>query len=510
MRKQWLLILLLVLSIVACGPSGGGETPEGVEAVPSAETPGGPGPGPGEGRCGDGVCDEAEQANPNLCPQDCAASPSAETPKSLVSPAPPTGIPERGAGEYGLLYHVAEHSVTAAGACYSFNFLRFLDAGYVLPDGSGNVVLDLKDNPTSKVASTNRDRYFYISTPLDPLMEIFGVQVFNWDVDGQTLWAADFAGGAPVEVASPVGNQFPGDVAAAPGNRYLLYPFTTQSAQGQANVGVMPKFDPFRSDSSLVIVNLSNDAKATVLADQYNRRLFDSFADFSADGRFFYTIAREGDGFCFVEVALESGTVTDFRTLFPAFDWGALDWSAWFPREGDAAYASFAISPDRTRLLAYKNVFGANTTNPCAPDSSHHLWVLDLERNTIESYRDQPGYVSDAGWKTDSSAFALALNSHGGCYPDYMDACIGLFDKDGRSLTTLVTELKSKITTLGWLSNGNVIAYDVYSTDYVGRLKVVDASTQRVTEVINTQELGYPVSQTNPVTLLFADWVSSE
>ena len=32
----------------------------------------GPGPGPGPGHpCGDGVCDQAEQNDPNLCPQDC-------------------------------------------------------------------------------------------------------------------------------------------------------------------------------------------------------------------------------------------------------------------------------------------------------------------------------------------------------------------------------------------------------------------------------------------------------
>lgn len=55
-------ILLLVCAVTACG----------AEATPTltptiAQPPGGSG-----GRCGDGVCDEMEQANPEPCPQDCS------------------------------------------------------------------------------------------------------------------------------------------------------------------------------------------------------------------------------------------------------------------------------------------------------------------------------------------------------------------------------------------------------------------------------------------------------
>lgn len=56
--------VLILLAALACGPPSDGETP-GATETPLA-------PPPGEGRCGDGVCDEAEQADPALCPQDCA------------------------------------------------------------------------------------------------------------------------------------------------------------------------------------------------------------------------------------------------------------------------------------------------------------------------------------------------------------------------------------------------------------------------------------------------------
>ncbi|MFQ6102432.1 MAG: hypothetical protein ACE5OS_14565 [Anaerolineae bacterium] len=504
MKRTTISIALLLTFSLACSlgglPGGGGETV--APPTPTRQS---------EQRCGDGVCDGPENAQ--NCPQDCA--PAQETPERAASPAPPTATPERAEGAYRLLYHVTENTVTSQDAggttCHTFNFLRFLNAGHVQPDGSGNVVLELKDNPTSKVTSKMQDRYFYISTPNDPLVESMGVQMFNWDVDGQTLWGADFAGGNPVAIAPSAGSKFPGDVSTAPGNRYLLYPLTDRAARGQSPTGVdLGRFDPFATDSSLVIVNLASGAETTVLAGRYNRELFTSLGDFSADGNAFYTLTREGDGFAFVKVSLDTGAVTDFRTLFPDFDWDALDWDAFFPRGGDFAYASFAISPDETRLIAYKDIFAVALDSPCVTLASHHLWVLDLERNTIEEYRDQRGSVIDAAWKADSSAFALALADHGGCYPGYIDASIERYDKDGRSPTVLVSEPESKITTIGWSPAGDVLAYDVYSTDYVGRLKLVDEATKSVREVINTQDLGYAVSQTNPVTLLFADWVAAE
>ncbi len=266
--------------------------------------------------------------------------------------------------------------------------------------------------------------------------------------------------------------------------------------------------NPFANDSSLVIVNLSNGKKTTVLTRQYNRQLFASFKDFSPDGEAFYTLAREKDGFKFVQISLNDGTVTDFRTLFPNVNWNALNWDEFFPPKDDFAYASFTLAPDRSRLVVYKNLFANCGEDPCICSAQHHLWDIDLQQGHIETYRDQAGYVSSASWRADSSAFALSLVGHGGCYPDYLDSNITTFDKDGHSLTVLVNESKSKIDTIGWSPDGSVIAYDVYSTDFVGRLKLVDVSLKQISEVINTQDLGYTVSRTNPITLLFTAWLA--
>jgi hypothetical protein len=43
---------------------------------------------PGGQPCGDKICDAAEQANPNLCPQDCGGTPNANTNQGNV-PRPP-------------------------------------------------------------------------------------------------------------------------------------------------------------------------------------------------------------------------------------------------------------------------------------------------------------------------------------------------------------------------------------------------------------------------------------
>jgi hypothetical protein len=61
-----LLLPSLMLAVtLACGLISGGETPE-------------PAQGSQGDHCGDGVCDDVEQANPSLCPQDCKQLPSEE------------------------------------------------------------------------------------------------------------------------------------------------------------------------------------------------------------------------------------------------------------------------------------------------------------------------------------------------------------------------------------------------------------------------------------------------
>ncbi len=427
-------------------------------------------------------------------------------------PASAGGSGGRAADGPTILYQLSEHIVRRGGLgsrCYSFTFLRCLDAGIIRPDGSGNIVLELKDNPTSKARSRKSDRYFYISTPNPSVKKLHGFEMPDWEAPGQTLWSAAFAGGEPVAVARDSGGRFPGGLAVSPGNRYLVYPMAARTKRRPRpnEPVVFGKFDPFSTDSSLVIVDLASGRKTTVLASAYNRQLFASFADFSPNGNAFYTIARAGSGFRFVRISLGDGKVEDFATAFPRFDRGSVHWDKLFPRANDFAWASFTISPDETRLIATKDAYGKGSISSCSCDAYHTLWVFALSGGATRVYRKRRGYVSDAEWRGDSSSFALALVGHGGCYPEYLDSTIKTFDRDGRPLTTLVSEPKSKITTIGWSPTGRLIAYDVYGTDFIGRLKTVNTSTKRVRELVNTLDLGHGVSRTHPVTLLFSAWV---
>jgi hypothetical protein len=74
--KRHKLILFFVfctslLLLIACGKS----TEQAGETSPAPSSP-------GQGKCGDGICDEQEQKNPSLCPEDCSGNgtPSVEPP----------------------------------------------------------------------------------------------------------------------------------------------------------------------------------------------------------------------------------------------------------------------------------------------------------------------------------------------------------------------------------------------------------------------------------------------
>jgi hypothetical protein len=498
MKRAYLILALLLVFSLACA-FGGQANGEG-EAISQSEQP-----QQSEKKCGDGVCDGPE--NINNCAQDCGDETGITPEENEVM---------EGFSEHLILYHLVENSVTSIDIsgikCYTFNFRQYLDGGYVRIDGSENNILELRDHPTSMVTSRKHDKYYYISSPTNPVYEAYGFEVFDWDIEGQNLWTSEFTLNNPVVFTAPVESQFPGGVAASPENRYLVYPQTRNATtdQDQAESMLSNAINPYVSDSSLIVANLKNNGESKALPDRYNRQLFTSFADFSADGSSFYTIGRQGQGFEFVKISLESGITTGFAEVFPGFDWASVDWDAFFPQANDFAYAKINLSPDETRLIAYKNIFAASPQNPCVSEGSHHLWVFDLETNTVESFKNQPGYASDSAWKVDSSQFALALLKNGGCYPDYMDARIDVLDKNGENSSILVEEPKSKITNIGWSPDGSVIVYDVYTTDYIGRLKLVDVTTKQATEIINTQALGYTVSQSNPVTLFFANWVLTE
>ena len=145
--------------------------------------------------------------------------------------------------------------------------------------------------------------------------------------------------------------------------------------------------------------------------------------------------------------------------------------------------------------------------NACIPDAKHKLWVFNLEGDTADIYDNQEGYVSDSTWEKDGQEFALAIMTTSGCYPDYMDAKIDKMDKNGKNRENLVTIQKSKITNIGWSPNGKEIAYDIYSTDMVGRIKTVDVSNKTIREIINTQITEGSINKSKPVLFLFADWI---
>ncbi|MBC8333443.1 MAG: hypothetical protein H8E28_15790 [Anaerolineae bacterium] len=504
MKRNIIIPGIVVIFSLAC--SLGGLSANNTQAIPQTDIP-----LQSEKRCGDGVCDGPE--NHGNCPDDCTTQSADDVPADTLATAP---MENNTNSEFRLLYQLAEHTVSSfdmsGSSCYAFNFRQFLDGGIVRTDGSDNRILSLKDYPTSMVTAQADDRYFYISSPTNPVSEMFGTSMFNWNVSDQTLWAADFATQNTTSLATATDGRFPGGLATSPGNRFLIYLLTQSSSENAdpTNGFMATNINPFISDSNLLIADLINGGEKTAVPNNTNRQLFSSFADFSLDGNSFYTLTREGESFRFVKVELTTGQVIGFEQVFPGFNWEQLNWDEFFPRENDFAYAHFTISPDENRLIAYKNIFTANQQDVCVTAASHHLWVFNLENNTTEKFENLPGYVSDADWKFDSSAFALALIGNAGCYPDYFDAQIDRFNKDGGDSLTLANEPKSKITNIGWSPDGRSIAYDVYGVDYIGRLKLIDVANQQISEVINTQSIGHEGTPTNPITLLFADWIPAE
>jgi hypothetical protein len=95
--RKWIpCVAVILLLVAACGPPAGEETAVGTATPTRTRAPKGP--------CGDGTCDEVEQANPGLCPEDCGApddtaATDTPTPRSTPTTAPtPTGEVGGGVG----------------------------------------------------------------------------------------------------------------------------------------------------------------------------------------------------------------------------------------------------------------------------------------------------------------------------------------------------------------------------------------------------------------------------
>ncbi len=415
---------------------------------------------------------------------------------------------------YKLLYQLTGNSVskTVMGGteCFLLNFSEFMDGGIINPDGTDNKILELKKYPTSFITSRKLNSYYYIHSPNNPVTLLEGFKIFNWDIEGQALVTADFKTDEAAGLKTTPPDRYPGDVLSSPENKYLAYPMTIQKSSDISSGSnfIMDKFNPFISDSSLVIMDVDNNQETTALENNYNRQLFSSFSQFSVRDNYFYTIAPDNNSFKFIRVSLDTGGVKDFSEVFTYLDWDKINWDEFFPRANDYLYAGFSISPDEERMVIYKNNYATNMKNLCASEAYHKLWILNLEDGSIDIFEKQEGSVTDVSWNPyGSQKFALSVNSHSGCYPDYIEARIDLIDKNGGSRETLITEQKIKITGLGWSPDGKNIAYDVYGIDFTGRLKLTDAQNGSVKELINTGSIKDTISKDEPVLIMFLDWV---
>jgi hypothetical protein len=96
-RRPTMLILLVLsgLLLFACNKAQPTATP-----LPPPRSPAEPASEARASRCGDGVCDDAERADPNLCPQDCQPTATPEPPTAVpVPPTPPSPKPEGKCGD---------------------------------------------------------------------------------------------------------------------------------------------------------------------------------------------------------------------------------------------------------------------------------------------------------------------------------------------------------------------------------------------------------------------------
>jgi hypothetical protein len=81
------LMLLAVLAMLLAVGGCGSPDDQGPVAGEATVTEAPPEPPPEQDRCGDGVCDEVEQKNPTLCPEDCPPPPT-------PTPTPTSELPQ--------------------------------------------------------------------------------------------------------------------------------------------------------------------------------------------------------------------------------------------------------------------------------------------------------------------------------------------------------------------------------------------------------------------------------
>ena len=413
--------------------------------------------------------------------------------------------------EYQVLYGKTKNyigtspSMGTGEGCKQFTMSDFAGGGTVERNGESFEDFDYENYLASYLHARTNSDYYYISADESPQTEMMGYTAFDWDYPAKTIFEAPFDSMQSKELASSTDNAFPGNLDVSPGNKYLVYVMTNKN-QPEFGGGII---NPFLNDSSLVIRDLSSNKETKILSDKYNRFLFDSMRDFSADGKTLYTISNVADDFNFVKISLDSGTVATFDEVFPDFDWTKTKWDELFEQSemGFGYHAHFTLSPDEERLIAYKNYSATSITDFCRPEATHKIWSFNIEEGTIETYEDGNGLMDSLAWDSQGEEFAWANISCGGCYPDYLDAYIYKMDADGDNKEELVEELKSKILQLAWSPDDTEIAYGVYGTDYVGWIKSVDPRNKQLESVLSTNDTEGSIDKENPVTLNVMNWI---
>lgn len=410
---------------------------------------------------------------------------------------------------YSILYKKYDNHVYSTspmgGQCFSFTVRQFTGGGVVKRDGTDNQDLKIEGFFLAPLSSKKYEDFFYISADSSPLTELVpGRPSTNFDFPKTTLWSAGFEQGKSSKLKAASSNKHPTGVLASSGNQHLAYIMSDSKEEGLARQSF---YNPFLEDTDLVIRDVKSGEEKTGIKKNYNRQLFTSFSHFSAKEDAFYTIMRENGNFKFVKVMIASGEVLDFDEAFPDFDWNKINWSEYFPTEMDLPPV-FAMSPDESKILVYKNTTTPDLSSPCVPKGNYKLWSINIKEDSIEVYSEGSGVLNGMSWNKNSKEVAFIHLSCGGCYPGYIDSKIKKMTRDGKDEEELVSEPKAKINSLGWSPDEKEIAFAVYGESFESFLKIVNPKTKKVKEILSTKDTEGEINKDMPVALDFADWVA--
>ncbi|MCD4784213.1 MAG: hypothetical protein K8T10_10370 [Candidatus Eremiobacteraeota bacterium] len=401
--------------------------------------------------------------------------------------------------EYRILYLKYSNVIKSAGGRKSFSIYDFPGGGIITLNGKNNNNLKFKGYLMGRPDSMKYDRYFYISASGSPISQQYGYYFFNFDYPNQDVWYAGVKNKKSTKIKGAGKKRFPSDLAVSPGNKYLAY-LMTKKKEKKGGLIALDRFNPFITDTYMVIRNMKTGNEKEILKGKYNRQLLKSFLHFSGKGDALYTIIREGNSFKFVKLTLETGKITEFKSAFPSFDWSKTKWELFF-RKKDNISAKFFMSPDESMIVAFKNYCDRGK-------SSYKIWAFDIKNGSFKKYEDAPGFIQGLTWKNDSKRFAYILLTKCTCFPGYVDSSIYKMDRDGKNKKTLVFEKERKINSLGWSPDGKEIVFCDYGLDFVGYIKSVDPETNKVRNIANMKDIDGKVDQEKPVIPSFLNWIT--